>query len=43
MNIQNVIELVYNDFCTYFHGVDSSVNNAVAFGECGRYTHVLHI
>ena len=32
----NVIESVHNEFCRYFLGVNSSVNNAVALGECGR-------
>ena len=32
----NVIESVYLNFLTYFLGFNSSVNNAVAFGECGR-------
>ena len=30
------IEKVQSDFCNYFLGVNSSVNNYVALGECGR-------
>lgn len=30
------IEKVQVDFCKYFLGVNSSVNNSVALGECGR-------
>ena len=32
----DVIDSVHNDFCKYFLGVNSFVNNAVALGECGR-------
>ena len=32
----DVIESVHNEFCRYFLGVNSSVNNVVALGECGR-------
>ena len=32
----SVIESVHNDFCKNFLGVNSSVNNVVALGECGR-------
>ena len=31
-----IIESVHFTFCKYFLGVNSSVNNAVAIGECGR-------
>ena len=31
----NVIESVDFNFCKYFLGVNNSVNNAVAIGECG--------
>ena len=30
------IEKVHVDFCKYFLGVNSSVNNSVALGECWR-------
>ena len=36
------VEKVQADFCKYFLGVNSSVNNSVALGECGRL-YVLHI
>ena len=32
----DVIESVHYTFCRYFMGVNQSVNNAVAIGECGR-------
>ena len=32
----DVIESVQLNFCKYFLGVNNSVNNAVAIGECGR-------
>ena len=32
----NVFESVHSEFCRYFLGVNSSVNNAVALGECKR-------
>ena len=32
----SVIESVHNEFCKNFLGVNSSVNNVVALGECGR-------
>ena len=32
----SLIESVHNDFCKNFLGVNSSVNNVVALGECGR-------
>lgn len=32
----SVIESVHFEFCRYFLGVNSSVNNSVALGECGR-------
>ena len=32
----SIIESVHFEFCRYFLGVNSSVNNAVAAGECGR-------
>ena len=32
----DVIESVHFNFCKYFLGVNNSVNNAVAIGECGR-------
>ena len=32
----SVIESVHYDFCKNFLGVNSSVNNVVALGECGR-------
>ena len=32
----SVIESVHNDFCKKFLGVNSSVKNVVALGECGR-------
>ena len=31
-----IIESVQSEFCKKFVGVNSSVNNAVALGECGR-------
>ena len=32
----DIIESVHFNFCKYFLGVNNSVNNAVAIGECGR-------
>ena len=32
----SIIESVHNEFCKYFLGVNSPVNNAVALEECGR-------
>ena len=33
---RSCIEQVHDQFCKEFLGVNQSVNNAVAFGECGR-------
>ena len=33
---KNCIEQVHHQFCKEFLGVNQSVNNAVALGECGR-------
>ena len=32
----DIIESVHFNFCKYLLGVNNSVNNAVAIGECGR-------
>ena len=36
LNIQTLYNLFISIFLKYFLGVNSSVNNTVAFGECGR-------
>ena len=36
----SIIESVHNEFCKYFLGINSSVNNAVALGECQCVLHI---
>ena len=35
-HIVKILKKVQTDFCRYYLGVNSSVNNRMVLGECGR-------